>query len=420
VTIDDWADENLPKCPHCSGPVPCATCAKQVEKPGVSVTNSDITVTLPVGQEKENADSLLRTRGIDPDTVEVVSVTVNQWEALRQMFVDGEKTTSEPVVLHQTKVVYRPIPDPAETPWGQFLEGLNNLTPPAKPKKRNAPLKTQSILWFVHGDDQAPFTNEPLHQLILAFLEDVKPNRAVHVGDLVDFGSISRHRPKDGTIYGDTIMDGINGAYRVLAERVQAAGAQCDWSFLYGNHDERLLKFLVSYAEQLVGISRAATPDNLDPQSLLDVAHLLRFDELGITAVHDERGDYPYSTLQIADELIASHGWIAAQGAGNSARKSVERLNTGIIVGHTHRLAISHVTRWDADGEMRVFTAGESGTLADPRGLGYARDPDWQSGFLTVEVREGAHSVDQAVFRGNSLRWRGREWRMTSKGVRSS
>ncbi len=419
-SMGQWANDELAKCPHCDGPVPCKSCAKQVEKAGVSVKGDKITVTLPVGQDKANADTLLRTRGIDPDSVEVISVIVNQWEALRSIFVAGEKMTSEPIVLHQTKVNYRPILDPSETEWGRFLKGLSDLSPNRKQKKRLSPPRGKPLLWFVHGDDQAPFTNGPLHDLTLAFLADVQPDRGLHVGDLVDFGNISRHRQKVGTIYNDSISKGIDGAHRVISERTEAAGKQCEWSFLYGNHDERLMKFLVNNAEQLVGVRQAVTPNDLDPQSLLDVAHLLRFDELGWTAMHDERGDYPYSTIQIADELIAAHGWLAAKGAGNSALKSIERLNTGLIVGHTHRLAVTHLTRWDADGAMHMYTAAESGTMADPRGLGYTRDPDWQSGFLTVQVRDGAHSVDMAVFRNNILRWRDREWRITSKGVHSS
>jgi len=414
---EDWADRTKPKCPHCSAT--SCDCKRQVEKPGVTVSGSDITVTLPVGQDKENADSLLRTRGIDPDSVEVVSVTVNQWESLRQVFEDGVKITSEPVVLHQTKVVYRPIPDPLETAWGRFLIQLDNLSPARKPARRGAAIKTRPVLWIVHGDDQAPFTLGPLHDLTLAFLSDVQPDRGIHLGDIVDFGSISRHRRKAETIWNDTIMDGLDAAHQVLAERTQAAGS-CEWSLLYGNHDERLLKYLVERAPELVGIRKAVTPDDLEPKKLLDIENLLRLSELGWVAIHDERGDYPYSTIQVADELLATHGWVAAKGAGNSALKSVERLSSGIIVGHTHRLAVSHLTRWDADGSMRVFTAAEAGTMADPRGLGYARDPDWQSGFLTVSVRGGKHHVDLAVYRGRTLRWRDREWKITAKGVRGS
>ena len=417
-TPEEWAAENKPSCPHCGESVPCQTCAKQVEKPGVKVSNSDITVTLPVGQDKANADSLLRTRGIDPDDVEVVSVTVNQWEGLRAKSIDNIRI-SEPIVLHQTKVTYRPIPDPAETPWGRFLAGLNDLSPKAPLKKRGTKITKRPVLWFVHGDDQAPHINTPLHDLTLAFLDEVSPDRGVHVGDLVDFGSISRHRQKVDTIYNDTILDGLDAAHRAISERTSAAGV-CEWHFLYGNHDERLMKYLVNHAPELVGIRPAVTPDDLDPTALLDVSNLLRFGELGWTAVHDERGDYPYSTLRIADELLASHGWIAAKGAGNSAAKSVERLNSGIIVGHTHRLGLSHITRWDADGEPHIYSAAECGTMADPRGLGYARDPDWQNGFVTVEVRDGAHSVDLAVYRDKTLRWRDREWRITSKGIRSA
>ena len=54
-----------------------------------------------------------------------------------------------------------------------------------------------------------------------------------------------------------------------------------------------------------------------------------------------------------------------------------------LIQGHTHRLAITHHTRWTGQ-EMNLYTAIETGTMADLKGLGYSKQPDWQGGFLTL------------------------------------
>ena len=190
---------------------------------------------------------------------------------------------------------------------------------------------------------------------------------------------------------------------------------------LVGNHDERFDKALLDRLPQLFGLRQAVTTDEPAPEKLLTVHYLARLGELGFQTVHDSKGSYPYGTIQLADELAATHGWKAIRGAGNSARASIEQLNSGLVVGHTHRLAISHETRWSPTGEPQVYTAAESGTMADPQGLGYTRYPDWQPGFLTVTTRkDGSHHLDLAVYRDRTLRWRDRQWTLTARGVRAA
>ena len=55
--------------------------------------------------------------------------------------------------------------------------------------------------------------------------------------------------------------------------------------------------------------------------------------------------------------------------AGMSALANLDRVDGSIIQGHTHRLAITHHTRWTGQ-EMNLYTAIETGTMADLKGLG--------------------------------------------------
>ena len=48
--------------------------------------------------------------------------------------------------------------------------------------------------------------------------------------------------------------------------------------------------------------------------------------------------------------------------------------------------------------------------MADLTGLGYARNPDWQGGFLTVTVDRDGFNVEPVVWRDGTLRWRGEGW----------
>lgn len=415
------AEEVRRRCQHCDGPVPCKGCSSNVERPGVTRKDNTAEVTLPVGADRDRIQSMLTARGLDPADWLLERVTVNEWEGFH---VDAAGNTVV-VALHQTKAYLSYLPKPEETPWGRFLEGLRNIrVTPKPPLQRLKGPVTKPLTWAVFGDDQAPFVNWPLHELLCEMFRTIQPDGLLHMGDLADLPDISRHKPRPPeSDFAASVLKCIDVAHQVQADRVEAAGDKSRGRrlMLRGNHDARFDSALLEKLPQLFGLRRAATDADPDPAQLLTVHHLARLTELGFAAVSDPQGDYPYGTVQLADELLATHGWKSVRGAGNTARSSIEALNSGIVVGHTHRAAIAHETRWSPQGEPQVYTAAESGTLADPRGLGYTRYPDWQPGFLTVTTRsDGSHHVDLAIFRGDTLRWRDMQWQRTARGVRQS
>lgn len=404
-------------CQHCGGPTPCNSCGPRAERPGVTRRNNITEVTLPVGADQGRIAGMLRARGLDPADWSLQRVTVNEWEGFH---VDPDGGTVI-VTLHQTKAYLEYMPPVEETPWGRFLTGIRTLSPPSGPRKRLKPPDTKPLLWALFGDDQAPFVNWPLQELLCEALRDLQPDGLLNMGDVADLPSISKHPSKAGTDYAAAVTECIDVAHRIHVERVEAAGGNSLGRrlILVGNHDDRFDKALREKLPQLFGLRRAATDDDPDPEQLLTVHHLARLGDLGFETVTDTKGAYPYGTVQLADELLATHGWKAVRGAGNSARASIVQLTSGIVVGHTHRLAVSHETRWSPEGEPQIYTAAESGTLADPQGLGYTRYPDWQPGFLTVLVdKDGSHHIDLAVYRHRTLRWRNRQWQLTARGVR--
>ena len=409
--------QDAQSCQFCGGDLPCRGCGKHAERPGVTRRGEFTEVTLPVGADRDRIQAMLQARGLDPEEWLLDRVTVNEWEG----FHVGRDGSTVVVPLHQTKAYLSYIPPIEDTQWGRFLEGLRHLGSPSKPLRRLKTPDTKPLLWVLFGDDQAPFINWPLQELLCEFLRDTQPDGLVNMGDLADLPDLSRWRPKDGTEYAAPVIACIDVAHRVHAERVAAAGPNSlgRRKVLVGNHDDRFDKALLDKLPQLFNLRRAATSDDPTPAALLTVHHLARLSELGFETVRDTRGDYPHGSLQLADELLATHGWKAVKGSGNSARASIESLNSGIVVGHSHRLAQGHETRWSPDGTPQIYTTAESGTLADPTGLGYTRYPDWQPGFLTVVTRrDGSHHVDLAVYRNRTLRWRDRVWQLTTRGVR--
>jgi hypothetical protein len=327
---------------------------------------------------------------------------------------------SDPVTLQQIKALLRRHVPQEETDWWRFTEQLRSLGRDVRaPKQRTAPYKKQPRTWVLAGDDQAPFVNWPLHELTCEAWRDIGPDGWVHMGDGVDFGIVSKYR-KPGTRFDDTINQGTQTLHRVVAERQQAKGAGDDW-YLLGNHCVRWQKAVQRELPAAVGLKPADAPD--DTPQLLSLDHLAGLSRLGMTVVYDERGDYPYGTVRLTPDLIITHGFTVRQGAGASALAALKNVTGSIAVGHTHRLAVSHLTRWEPDETPRVFTAAETGALCDLEGLGYDRFPDWQPGWLTVTVTpDGGHHFDVARYDPDqrALRWRGAVWRLTTKGIRSS
>ena len=181
------ADEVLRICPNCAGDLPCRPCARNAERPGVTRHNDITEVTLPVGADRDRITAMLLARGLEPADWSLDRVTVNEWEGFHPD-PDGQTIV---VALHQTKAYLAYLPKPEETPWGRFLEGLRNIrvTPKRLPRLKGP--GTKPLTWVLFGDDQAPFVNWPLHELLCEMLRTVQPDGLLHMGDLADLPDIA-------------------------------------------------------------------------------------------------------------------------------------------------------------------------------------------------------------------------------------
>ena len=114
--------------------------------------------------------------------------------------------------------------------------------------------------------------------------------------------------------------------------------------FLEGNHEVRLRRALINKLPQLFGIKKADVGE--EEKSVLHLANLMRFDDLGWTYWDEPSDVYPHPEYEIVKGLFARHGNFVRAKAGMSALANLDRVDGSIIQGHTHRLAITHHTRW--------------------------------------------------------------------------
>jgi hypothetical protein len=363
------------------------------ETAGIAVDGDGLsaTATLPAGADLSDIPALLRARGLEPDDWVVERVTVNEWEALA--YGGGPGGEARTVTLHQLKVnllskrvVVTAATEVRQRPVPELVD-----RDPAEPR-----------LVVVCGDDQAPYQDERLHEVLCRWLEEVRPDAGVFTGDTMDFPTISRHQ--DRVNWAASAQECVDTGYRLLAERVDASPGT-RWVKLRGNHDWRLESELMGRAERMAFLSPALRPGEEREPHLYSVRRLLHLDELNVELAGVEGEDWRFGEVTLASGLVVRH---EPPNIGKSLR-----LNRTVVAGHTHRQSLRSWTTYDDQGDQLVRSVVEAGCMCrtDPAGLGYAVDPDWQGGWATVTIwPDGTHLAELAEWRRGNLIWRGERW----------
>lgn len=229
----------------------------------------------------------------------------------------------------------------------------------------------------VVSDQQCPFHDPWMHEEVCEFLGRNKPEILVVNGDTFDFPEVSSYDPNPRL---DThVNSSLDAGYGVMRDYKQALPLGTRGIFIGGNHEQRLIKYILRHAPNLHGIHRADSTEEV-----LTLSYLARMDELGYEFLTGKYNDWPETFYEITPGLIVKHGWAVRSGSGQTARAAIESLGVSVILGHTHRAAQVFVTR-DHSGQRLVGVEG--GTLATIRnGLGYAISPNWQNAFTGVTV----------------------------------
>jgi len=249
-----------------------------------------------------------------------------------------------------------------------------------KPPMVTLPPKGETHVNVVFGDYQIPFHDVALHRHSCAYVRERQPNRIVLLGDIIDFPSISRFARNP--YHHAEVQKSLDVAYGVIAD-LRDAAPSAEIVFLPGNHEERLQRYIIQNASELHGVHRVG---EITP--VLSIQHLLRLDDLAVTWVSDDFGEWPQSRLLLSPYFAATHGWIVRRGAGNSARATLEKMGHAVIMGHVHTGAIIWRTIHEPNGKHTMHCGVENGTMCQIRGgQGFASYPDWANLFHEIEVK---------------------------------
>lgn len=273
---------------------------------------------------------------------------------------------------------------------------------PAPPVRKVTPLrprKGEPEVTVLMGCDQAPFHDERAHELVCGLLAMIEPHRAVHLGDLVDFPSVSKY--KANPEYRASVADCHVAAYRLLLERTQASPGTA-WDLLPGNHDHRLPDYLRGGLP--AEIADLAPVGEQDPW--WHPRRMLHLDALGINYVDPVQGMWERAQVQLAPTLVARHGW--RTGKAVAARDTARELGVSFVCAHTHRQALTPVTV-GRDGVEYLLWAMEVGCLCRVDGLGYVPGiADWQQGVgVALTWPDGTFQFEHAQIVDGTIRFRG-------------
>mgnify|MGYP001827774254 CR=1 FL=1 len=171
------------------------------------------------------------------------------------------------------------------------------------------------------GDTHCPGMRRGYVDFLKRVADTHSVNRVVHMGDLVDWASISYHEKSPGL---SNATKEIRNARRQVA-RLAKAFPEADW--LIGNHDALT--------------ERQAISAGLPPEVLRDYADLWEVDWM----VHPR-----FAKLMI-DGVVYSHGDSGRSGKDAALTQAKDNFRS-TVVGHFHSQA---GVRWWANPEFRVF-----------------------------------------------------------------
>ena len=256
-----------------------------------------------------------------------------------------------------------------------------------------------------------PTQDENALEISMAIIKSVNPDLIVMVGDNLDFPEFGKYRLSPS--YALTTQASIDRATTLCAQlRALAPQARIVW--LAGNHEERLVNYVLDNAKASFGLKRGNTPESWP---VLSIPYLCRFSDFGVEFVPG----YPAGQFWVNQRLRVIHG-TKVRSNGSTAHAYLGSEKTSVIYGHIHRREWAERSRDDWDGAKTIMAASP-GTLArcdgavpstkgalDLDGRPMTIVEDWQQGIavVTYQPGDGEFWYEQVPFHSGCAMYRGK------------
>lgn len=259
--------------------------------------------------------------------------------------------------------------------------------------------------------DLEPTQDEAAIEMALSIIQSTNPDLVVLVGDNLDLPEFGKYRLSSA--YALTTQASIDRATTLCAQlRIAAPRARIVW--LAGNHEERLVNYVIDNAKAAFSLRRGNTPDSWP---VLSVPYLCKFDDFNVEYIPG----YPAGQFWVNQRLRIIHG-TKVRSNGSTAHAYLGTEKTSVIYGHIHRREWAERSREDYDGPKTIMAASP-GTLArcdgtvpstkgsiDLDGRPMTIVEDWQQGVgvVTYEPGDGSFFYEQVPFHNGTAFFRGK------------
>jgi len=346
--------------------------------------------------------TLLEKFNVSEEEWKVTNFKVNQWDVSAKEEVDGKIVWNTHTNYQARASLVRKRPVKCDFPSVQGAT-VGDVKLNVKTPKRN--LNVDIVL----PDAQVGFKRDihsgeltPLHDLkaiaiATEIIKEIKPNRIIMLGDMLDLPDWSTHYVRSPEFYFTT-----QPSLDWLASWIKELRPYCkEMVYIEGNHEKRMIDSIVQNTIQAYGIKPANEPD-VPP--IVSVPYMLGLHKMGVEYI----GNYPHGEFYINDNLVCIHGNKVGPKSGQSVMKMLDSPRISVIQGHVHRLEMGHKTVW-SHGQPKIYQAVSLGTLARIDGVvpGGGTRYNWQQGFGIVEYDNDRFQIDsvgiydgKAIFKG--------------------
>lgn len=196
---------------------------------------------------------------------------------------------------------------------------------------------------------------EPIHDekaisVALQLIEDINPNQVVMVGDNLDFAEFGKYLT--AAPFKQLVQAAIDRA-TMLCAQIRSAAPNAKISWIAGNHEARMARYIQTNAEAAFGITKGKLSSELrDKWPVLSVPYLCRMDEYGV----DYISGYPESYVALNENLMVIHGHKVTSN-GSTTTKYLNDAHVSVIYGHIHRTEYAYRTRLSKNGPRTVMAA---------------------------------------------------------------
>jgi UDP-2,3-diacylglucosamine pyrophosphatase LpxH len=255
-------------------------------------------------------------------------------------------------------------------------------------------------LAVIANDFQVPFHDEKALLLFKLFLRRERPDWLILNGDFQDFWEISRYDQTPRT--GKEFREEIDLGKKILRSfRRSLPRARITW--IEGNHEFRLRKYLIQNAKELYGLPRLSVQDIFD------------LDRLGIEYVpcHEMATKFSDNFIRVGGLYVGHWDKVSKHGA-YAAKLLVEEKGVSLLQGHTHRFGVHARTTVDS----RLLLGIENFSMCSRR-QSYVSHANWQLGFSAVYFQPSSdrfHWFPIIIGKDYRFVWRNQEYGLA--GVR--